>query len=323
MQICLSHKSCKTIIMASSEDFNFDLLQEQLGLEPKQNDGRSGGATISDDEIATIDRVINSQTKKALDLTAKKPEEQEPEYLEDYKELLSTKIEIPEDTTDYSQHSVSTFGKDFSHLNSKDAFERELYTREYKNEFFAKADPKLIGKVKDVVEGTYDKAALVREKVAAAMKSNETYTEEAFDARMSLYVDEEGNLNSEGVAKYNTYLNEYKGAWATIQDRADKYAAGEYTRYKELLNSVSSQLKTAKLGGVVLPEELSTYLENNIKSGAHQQWLNEDIQDPEKAALREIKIALISDDVAFAHWFKLMTDLGILHGVNKKAKTIF
>lgn len=304
--------------------FDFQKLNEQFGITSDLSAPVTAKGIIADDDIDKVSKILQSSDRKALNLEPDKVEEKEPDYLEDYKELLSTKLEIPEDETNYSERAVNEFGKDFAHLNSRDAFQDELFTREYKDEFLStKLDPRSRALVEEILEGRYDKGKLVRDEVAAAMQRNETYTEEAFDARMKLYFDEEGNLNSEGLQRYNSFLSHYKTAWSNVNHEAEKYAAKELTKYKDLMRSVSTQLKTTKIGGVVLPEDLAGYIENNIKSGKVQDWLTAEPKTPEEAAAREIQLAIISDPKIFAEWFKLVTDLGVKHGVNQKAKQIF
>lgn len=303
--------------------FDLQKLNEQLGVTDLNRSSSTDKGIIADDDIDKVSKIINSSDRKALNLEPEKTEEQSPEYLAEYKEILNTKLDLPEDTTDYSQRAIDEFGKDFAHLNSKDAFQDELYSREYKNEYFNRFDPKVVSLMKDIVEGRYDKGQLVRDGVATAMHKNESYTEEAFDERMKRYFDENGELNAEGIAKYNSYLSEYKTIWSKTNYDAERYASTELVKYKDMMNSVSNQLKTAKFGGIVLPEELSNYIEHNIKSGKTQDWLNNEPKNPEEAAIKEIQIALISDPRIFAEWFKLVTDLGVKHGVNIKAKQIF
>ncbi|MCE7039239.1 hypothetical protein [Dyadobacter sp. CY312] len=281
-------------------------------------------SNISERDISQLKNIMNAGEPTGIDTKSKvespaKPAT--PEYMKEYQEILEKKFEKTEDDkTDYTKRAIEELGSSFSHINTRDAFENELFTRQSIWEYLDQQPNFKI--LEDVVEGRYPSRFLISENIKSRLDQDDPNFEENLKARVDQYFDED-ELNAKGKARYGEIMNGYKNAVQNAYHDAQRHASQELIKLNEFKANLTAELKTFKPGGVELGEELGAHIANYISAGKNKEWHEQTPPTPKEAAQKEIMMAIMSDPKALAEWINLLDIRGRNYGSTSEAQKFF
>ena len=318
--------------MANSNiaEFDFDAADQLLGTKPATLDQNDIG--LFDDKLTdSLKNIMGSGSATGVDTTRSADTSTQntvPEYLNDFKEVLDKPLQAPqEDTTDYSAKALLEFGQEFAHITSKDSYEDELFVRTEQQAYLGELGNNY-KVLLDIAEGRIEDSKLVQHKVKVHVQQQadanfEDYDPAKYDEKVARFFNEDGTLNEQGKKLAESESNAYKQQLKNIQQDAKNEATKELQKLRTTRAAVDTQLKSLKVAGVPINQELADHIKVVVNSGKAREFIEKDDLTADQNAEREIKLALVSEPRIWAEIVKLIGSEGEKYGINVVAKRKF
>jgi len=196
-----------------------------------------------------------------------------------------------------------------------DSFESEVVRREAVDNFF-RANPQ-VHNLYAITQNQVPPLELLESAVRADLKQSGLRSKASYEAEMSSYLDEDGQLTADGQKRVDEekvsagqQLNQLQ---QQARDLADKTAT-DLAAYNQQLQTRGASFKPF---GIDLPTDQITAMNDDIRSGKVDAWLD-DFSNQEKSIDRYYWLATIMDDHRLATLVKQLDQRGFRHGSGRQ-----
>ena len=300
-------------------DYDENALEAQLGQAGSTYEEQDPEELrLHADDLDQLNRIGQSQPAGI------KPPEQTPppaagavrEYLAPHMPAAPDPTVQPEPAPNYAALYQDHFNKPYEGTGelTLDTFQREVVRDNAYHNFLEQY--LVLSELEEIVADKVEPVKLLQNDITQALEKANLYTDSLLDQRLEHFY-KDGALTPAGEQRINQLKAQASQDIDAIQTAAAKQADSAEERLTGFYTALSEQASSFKPFGVSLPETMIADMQDDIRTGKVDRWL-ESSKNGKEAAQKSLLLSLISDPVRWAEYNKLLDQRGYDYGTNRR-----